>query len=220
MKQQKITIFPKGFTLRPSSPRSVAVRGIGAVPHLYPAQKPCGMTKCVSHGFTLIELLVVVLIIGILAAVAVPQYQKAVEKARAVQALTVMDSLQKAVDIYVLNNGLPSSNYVDLIGCPDMQDGKCNVLDIAVENALTCDVDGGIKCRSQHFSYNVQCYPTSCSIEANRCKNGDYDNEVEHYTLSMQRDASGKWEKWYNDQQIFPYSSYICNWLEENGWDD
>ena len=64
-----------------------------------------------NQAFTLIELLVVVLIIGILAAVAVPQYQKAVDKARFIQLRTAMDSLQKSDEMYYLANGKYSDDF-------------------------------------------------------------------------------------------------------------
>ncbi len=59
----------------------------------------------VNDGFTLIELLVVVLIIAILAAVAVPQYQKAVLKARMTQAIIFGKAYVQAQNVYRLANG-------------------------------------------------------------------------------------------------------------------
>ncbi len=66
-------------------------------------QKPFPSEK--TAGFTLIELLVVVLIIGILAGIALPQYEKAVAKSRFVQLQTAGKSLKEAVELYYLANG-------------------------------------------------------------------------------------------------------------------
>lgn len=72
------------------------------------------MNTLFHKGFTLIESLVVVLIIGILASVALPQYQKAVEKSKATQALVLLKALAQAQAVYYLANGRYATQFNQL----------------------------------------------------------------------------------------------------------
>lgn len=72
------------------------------------------MKKKKTPGFTLIELLVVVLIIGLLAAVALPQYRLAVLRARYASFMTLGRALKDAQERYFMSNGQYTDDFASL----------------------------------------------------------------------------------------------------------
>ncbi len=86
-----------------------------------------------SGGYTLIELMVVVLIIGILAATAIPQYFKVVERARVAEAQSIFTAVKSAQVNAMNKNGKYTSNwgeldlaFMDTKGTPCKDAGPCH----------------------------------------------------------------------------------------------
>ena len=147
------------------------------------------------RGFTLIELLVVVLIIGILAAVAVPQYQKAVEKSRVTEALQNIKVIEDCFKMYILENDLPENDvYYPDMGCSvDLSGGEWD--------------NSNIRYSTPNFHYTAVCSTARCGIEAVRFEEEDY-----LYTLSTENGDH------YCYTQGTTLGRFICQSLINQGW--
>ncbi|WP_428052876.1 type IV pilin protein [Candidatus Avelusimicrobium stercoris] len=147
-------------------------------------------------GFTLIELLVVVLIIGILSAVALPQYTKAVEKARMTEAFSNIKTMQDNIDLYLLENGGFPTNmpYKDIPANTELSGGQFD------ENSYD----------TKNFSYRGSCWQIACDIQADRLSDNFF------YTLYVTRDNDGWTKSCFT--QLEDGGRQICKSLSGQGW--
>ena len=138
-----------------------------------------------KKGFTLIELLVVVLIMGILASVAMPQYFSSVERARAGEAISVMGALTHEMDAWLMNRNNRDWNMNDI----SLPEGK---------------ITGTNYLETKYFKFYVWCshektltweVAGQCRIEATRLT----PNAGGNYGMSARRDPIGDWSPWYYD---------------------
>jgi len=176
----------------PSSFRRPVVRNIGDAEKssLYPASaRPArtGMTSEAKSGFTLIELLVVVLIIGILAAVALPQYNKAVEKSRMTEAKLLFSTLQQSINRYILENGFPSTTTDMLAGALDI-----DLPQLAVDSSsIWLPYSPETHYCSKDFCYAAECYESGCFINIARKSDSLY------IFVSRTEDGQTWWKGFY-----------------------
>ena len=128
-----------------------------------------------QNGFTLIELMIVVAVIGVLSAIAIPQYQKYVTKSEATTALASISALKTEVELIVAETGtFPEDNLsvtsssLGTISYDNKNKNKGDIIFTLNKNdkkkvKLSRDANGAWTCQSQ-FSTVSASLPSGCAV--------------------------------------------------------
>lgn len=159
-----------------------------------------------KQGFTLIELMVTVIIIGILSTVALPQYTRAVNKARLAEAVTNLGSLQKAVDMYRIQNRTAAATFLSSGGTR---------LNIDFKGRLSCSVSSG--CSSKFFTYTASCEDSgSCTVTVAPVSTHKWKDYLP--TLTATRTVSGLRATWSRTCTNASKDTTMCKSLRDAGF--